>query len=71
MRLKIFYDNCIIIKHLGIWTSKHVGGLLAIEPWVGHSDYVDFKGEFKNKEGVVELPEGQEFECQFTIEINQ
>lgn len=66
--LRFYMDN---FNHLGIWTSKHVGGLLAIEPWVGHSDYVDFKGEFKNKEGVVELPEGQEFECQFTIEINQ
>ena len=31
-------------NHLGIWTSKHVGGLLAIEPWVGHSDYVGFTG---------------------------
>lgn len=58
-------------NHLGIWTSKHVGGLLAIEPWVGHSDYVDFKGEFKDKEGIVALDEGQSFECEFIVEINQ
>ena len=58
-------------NHLGIWTSKHVGGLLAIEPWVGHSDYVDFKGEFKDKEGIVALDEGQTFDCEFIVEINQ
>lgn len=66
--LRFYMDN---FNHLGIWTSQHVGGLLAIEPWVGHSDYVDFKGEFKEKEGVVALAEGEEFTCQFTIEINQ
>jgi galactose mutarotase-like enzyme len=58
-------------NHVGLWTSKHVGGLLAIEPWVGHSDYVDFKGEFKEKEGVVCLKPNETFECKFTVEINQ
>lgn len=36
-------------EHLGIWAAKHVGGLIAIEPWVGHNDYVGFTGEFKEK----------------------
>lgn len=57
--------------HLGIWAGKHVGGLLAIEPWVGHNDYVDFTGEFKDKESIVKLAPNQEFSCTFTIEINQ
>ena len=58
-------------NHLGIWASKHVGGLIAIEPWVGHSDYVDFSGDFKEKEGVVALEEGNTFTCIFTVEVNQ
>ncbi|WP_050635711.1 aldose 1-epimerase family protein [Candidatus Stoquefichus sp. SB1] len=66
--IRFYMDN---FNHLGIWTSKHVGGLLAIEPWVGHSDYVGFTGEFKEKEGVVALAKQEEFMCQFTIEINQ
>ncbi len=66
--LRFYMEN---FNHLGLWTSRHVGGLLAIEPWVGHSDYVDFKGEFKKKEGVVDLGVGQEFTCKFVIEINQ
>ncbi|MCI9049752.1 MAG: aldose 1-epimerase family protein [Coprobacillus sp.] len=66
--LRFYMEN---FNHLGLWTSKHVGGLLAIEPWVGHSDYVDFKGEFKDKEGIVSLDINEEFICKFIIEINQ
>ena len=57
--------------HLGIWAAKHVGGLIAIEPWFGHSDYDDFCGEFKDKEGIVSLKENEQFEATFKIEINQ
>ena len=57
--------------HVGLWTAKHVGGLLAIEPWIGHADYVDFDGEFKEKESCVALDTDKEFNVQFTVEINQ
>ena len=66
--IRFIMDN---FNHLGIWASKHVGGLIAIEPWVGHSDYVDFSGDFKEKEGVVALEEGNTFTCIFTVEVNQ
>lgn len=55
--------------HVGLWTAKHVGGLLAIEPWVGHADYVDFDGEFKEKESCVALDTDKEFNVQFAVEI--
>lgn len=58
-------------NHLGIWASKHVGGLIAIEPWVGHNDYVGFTGEFKEKEGVQTIAPGEVFSCEFQVEINQ
>lgn len=58
-------------NHLGLWAAKHVGVLIAIEPWVGHSDYVDFDGEFKDKEGIVSLKPNETFECTFKVEINQ
>ena len=57
--------------HVGLWAAKHVGGLIAIEPWVGHADYTDFNGEFKEKESCVELPVGKNFEVEFAVEINQ
>lgn len=58
-------------EHLGIWASKHVGGLIAIEPWVGHNDYVGFAGEFKEKEGVRTISPNETFECEFIVDINQ
>lgn len=58
-------------NHLGIWAAKHVGDLLAIEPWNGHSDYVDFMDAFENKEGVISLLQDQIFTCTFKIEIHQ
>lgn len=66
--IRFFMKN---FNHLGIWASKHVGGLLALEPWVGHSDYVGFTGEFKDKEGVIALQPDEDFQCVFTVEINQ
>ena len=66
--IKFYMEN---FEHLGIWAAKHVGGLIAIEPWVGHNDYVGFTGEFTEKESIVALPQHQEFECKFTVEINQ
>ena len=58
-------------EHLGIWAAKHVGGLIAIEPWCGHNDYVDFTGELKDKEGIRKLSPNQSFECEFKVEIQQ
>lgn len=57
--------------HVGLWTAKHAGGLLAIEPWVGHIDWLDFEGEFKEKESIVTLKKGEEFKADFAVEINQ
>lgn len=58
-------------NHLGLWAANHVGDLIAIEPWVGHADYVDFKGDFKEKEGIVTLEPNHNFTCTFKVEINQ
>ncbi len=56
--------------HLGLWASKHVGGLLAIEPWVGHIDYEGFAGEFKDKESVVQLACENDYQVNFTVTID-
>lgn len=72
----LYHDKSIVIHldkftHLGIWAAKHVGGLIAIEPWFGHSDYVDFSGELKDKEGIITLKPDQVFDAVFKIEVNQ
>ena len=58
-------------NHLGIWGGSHVGGLIAIEPWNSHADFIDFKGELKEKEGIIALKPAESFSCQFIIEIQQ
>ncbi len=70
------HDKAIIFhmenfEHLGLWASKHVGGLIAIEPWIGHADYVDFTGSFAEKECIRTLPVHEVFKACFKIEIAQ
>ena len=66
-QIKFHMEN---FTHLGIWAAKHVGDLLAIEPWCGHTDYYDFDGELKDKVGVVKLSSKQDFDCTFKVEID-
>lgn len=56
---------------LGIWATRKVGGLLALEPWRSHADRSDFTGEFKDKDDIVALEQDKEFTCCFGIEIHQ
>ena len=56
---------------LGIWATRKVGGLLALEPWRSHADRSDFIGEFKDKDDIVALEQDREFTCCFGIEIHQ
>ena len=44
--------------HLGIWT-KPGADFICIEPWQGHSDPVDFNGDFMDKPGVVHIEPGE------------
>lgn len=54
--------------HLGIWT-KQDAPFICIEPWQGYSDTQDADGNFMNKEGIITLQQGEEFNAQFSIEI--
>jgi galactose mutarotase-like enzyme len=57
--------------YVGIWASKHTGGLLAIEPWVGITDFVDASGQFEDREDMQTLKKGETFVCDFAVEIHQ
>jgi len=54
--------------HLGIWTVPGAG-FICIEPWQGHSSPVDFKGNFEQKPGIVNIPAGEERQWEMTITI--
>lgn len=54
----------------GFWTPNRGGApFICIEPWHGHADYEDFKGEFKDKEGIIKLAVEETFETEMSFII--
>ena len=54
----------------GFWTPDQGGApFLCIEPWHGHADFVDFTGEFKDREGSESLLPGNKQTFRYTIQI--
>ena len=54
--------------YLGIWSKP--GPFICIEPWFGHADYENATGEFKDKEGIIALEKGKQFNCEYSVEID-
>ena len=54
----------------GFWTPAQGGApFICIEPWHGRADYEDFKGELKDKEGILKLAAGETFETELDFII--
>ncbi|SFT76071.1 Galactose mutarotase [Selenomonas sp. GACV-9] len=68
-------EKCLTVEakgfpYWGYWTPDKGGApFLCIEPWHGHADYVDFDGDFKDREGSEELAPGEEKKFSYTIAI--
>ena len=57
--------------YLSLWATENTRPFVCIEPWLGHADYNEFSGEFKDKEGNIVLGVGKTFSCKYRIIINQ
>lgn len=55
--------------YMGIWAPAKGAPFVCIEPWFGHADYEDFKGDFTEKEGIMSLDLDSTFECSYKITI--
>lgn len=55
--------------YLGIWSKNSDAPFICLEPWFGVADHMNWKGDFSQKEGVVELGKGEVFECVHSVEI--
>jgi galactose mutarotase-like enzyme len=55
--------------YFGIWT-KPGATFICLEPWCGIADNKDFNGDLKEKEGIIRLPQGNNFIRSYSIEIN-
>jgi galactose mutarotase-like enzyme len=52
----------------GIW-KKPGAGFVCLEPWQGHGDFADFTGELDEREGMIKLPSGVDFDFEYEIGI--
>lgn len=64
-RLEVAYDG---MPQLGVWT-KPGAGFICIEPWHGFADPQGFRGDFRDKPGLVLLPPGTEREFAMTVSL--
>ena len=56
----------------GIWTPDKGGApFLCIEPWHGHADFIDFKGELKDKDGIRALDPDETFNAGYSFIIKE
>lgn len=55
--------------YLAIWTKPTGAPFVCIEPWYGHSDYKNFNGELKDKEGIEKLSVNEEFNANYKLFI--
>ena len=54
--------------YLGIWAAKNAP-FLCIEPWAGIADSVSTNQQLKDKEGIVHLHEGEQFEKSWSVDF--
>lgn len=55
--------------NMGIWSPVKGAPFVCIEPWFGHADYEDFNGDFREKEGIIELDINDEFTCSYKVTV--
>ena len=63
--LKVNYDH---FPYLGIWTKPNAP-FLCLEPWCGLADTTNHNGNLEDKEGINNLPAGEDFLRAIRIEI--
>ena len=55
--------------YLAIW-SKKGAPFVCIEPWQNHTDSINSKGEFCEKEDIIKLCSGEKFKCEYKVIFN-
>ena len=67
---KILTFNFAGFPDLGIWSKNAEAPFVCIEPWFGLADRVDADWDFREKDGVMKLEEGDNFECVHIVTIH-
>lgn len=53
--------------YMALWSKPTGAPFVCIEPWYGHSDFINFQGELKDKPGIETLNIGDTFNCSYTL----
>lgn len=54
---------------LGVWSPEKGAPFVCIEPWFGHTDYVDANPLLKQKRDMLSLEGNQSFKCSYVIDF--
>lgn len=63
--LKVVFDD---FPYMGIWNAKDAD-FVCIEPWCGIADVVDTTQQLDQKEGINNLPPGENFKRTWSVEV--
>jgi len=55
--------------YLALWTKSTGAPFVCIEPWYGHSDFNNFKGEFRDKPGIFNLNINEDFNASYSLHL--
>ncbi|WP_461204659.1 aldose 1-epimerase family protein [Clostridium sp. DL1XJH146] len=55
--------------YLGIWSKEDGASFICIEPWYGIADLKGYEGDFKDKQGIIEVLQNEIFECNYSFQI--
>ena len=61
--------DCKGWPYFGIWAKKGTERFVCLEPWYGVADHVLSKGTLVQKDGILRLEDGQEFNRSFSVTI--
>lgn len=64
-RIRVNFEG---FPYLGIW-AKPNAEFVCIEPWQGIADAVDSDQQLENKEGIIQLEQGENFIASYSIEV--
>ena len=54
---------------LGIWSPERGAPFVCIEPWIGHTDYVDASSYLIDKKDFVHLDQEKSFRCMYSLKF--
>lgn len=57
--------------YFGIWSPSKGAPFICLEPWLGHADFEDFTGDFRDKDNIIKLLPAQEITRSFSISIEE